>query len=698
MAANTAHPWVPMTGAKHPNVPAGVPAGHPAGVPAGHPAGVPAGHPGVPLQHGAPGMPPHTASPAVITLDDDRRRYETAESAARRAQDSFMKRISQAAGAPPGSHLSPHAGLAPGHTPPPAHGMRTTPKAAGAPHSNQAHLSPGLPKPHKADPGPPPPLTPLQASRPSPHHQAPPPQIPVSSHYGAVSGHGVAYKPYDFARRNLSPRSGTSPGVPVGHYSNPQQAYPTAYSAPPQSNRPKETASPQVLGMYAKSTTPTRPDSSPAAPNASATGNTVGPPPAHSGTGSSARIPSYLPPPPPALSYNAPSSVRQPLPAPTLSVNTSTPSNAPGGRLTPGGRPDMHPMVSGPHDEQPLDLGAPTKRKVSEIDEATPAKAVKLEPQENNGMLFKVSEPSVLVNSEASNITTVENMALKKEEPGPDIKTEPVTPMEATPAAPEPMRYVHKLKKAWIKAYTTDEPVAAVKKAPPTTAVASSAPGDYSAPSTPSNNRATPSPAPSNASDRSKHGTKKVNGHATPKMDESESSDSSSTHKAKSTKGRSAGSSIGRGGASARGNGRARAKASDNDLMSDSDDCSKDSDATTSSRRSTGGTANKSRRGRKPKRGGGGGGRGTPRGKDDDEREQVRESSGGRNGNGNPASKKEKENPFNNPPVNVLKKTGESFLQDSDCFKVAPKLAKCRECKWSQHNKNAGSSASIFCR
>jgi hypothetical protein len=29
---------------------------------------------------------------------------------------------------------------------------------------------------------------------------------------------------------------------------------------------------------------------------------------------------------------------------------------------------------------------------------------------------------------------------------------------------------------------------------------------------------------------------------------------------------------------------------------------------------------------------------------------------------------------------------------------VAPKLTKCRECKWSQHNKNAGSSASIFCR
>ena len=61
--------------------------------------------------------------------------------------------------------------------------------------------------------------------------------------------------------------------------------------------------------------------------------------------------------------------------------------------------------------------------------------------------------------------------------------------------------------------------------------------------------------------------------------------------------------------------------------------------------------------------------------------------------------KKEKENPFNNPPIGILKKTGESFLQDSDCFKVAPKLAKCRECKWSQHNKNAASSsASIFCR
>lgn len=53
--------------------------------------------------------------------------------------------------------------------------------------------------------------------------------------------------------------------------------------------------------------------------------------------------------------------------------------------------------------------------------------------------------------------------------------------------------------------------------------------------------------------------------------------------------------------------------------------------------------------------------------------------------------------PFRKPPVGQLKKTGESFLQDGPCFEVAPKLAKCRECRWTP-NQRSKNMPNIFCR
>ncbi|KAI5706583.1 hypothetical protein M8J75_009568 [Diaphorina citri] len=53
--------------------------------------------------------------------------------------------------------------------------------------------------------------------------------------------------------------------------------------------------------------------------------------------------------------------------------------------------------------------------------------------------------------------------------------------------------------------------------------------------------------------------------------------------------------------------------------------------------------------------------------------------------------------PFEKPPVSRLKKTGESWLQDGPCFEVAPKLSKCRECRWTQ-NQRSRNNANIFCR
>lgn len=53
--------------------------------------------------------------------------------------------------------------------------------------------------------------------------------------------------------------------------------------------------------------------------------------------------------------------------------------------------------------------------------------------------------------------------------------------------------------------------------------------------------------------------------------------------------------------------------------------------------------------------------------------------------------------PFRKPPVGQLKKTGESFLQDGPCFEVAPKLGKCRECRWTP-NQRTKNMPNIFCR
>ncbi len=57
-----------------------------------------------------------------------------------------------------------------------------------------------------------------------------------------------------------------------------------------------------------------------------------------------------------------------------------------------------------------------------------------------------------------------------------------------------------------------------------------------------------------------------------------------------------------------------------------------------------------------------------------------------------------KSDPFTKPSISQLKKSGDSFLQDASCFEVAPKLNKCRECRWSHAQRQKQSLANIFCR
>lgn len=52
---------------------------------------------------------------------------------------------------------------------------------------------------------------------------------------------------------------------------------------------------------------------------------------------------------------------------------------------------------------------------------------------------------------------------------------------------------------------------------------------------------------------------------------------------------------------------------------------------------------------------------------------------------------------YNKPPVSLLKKTGESFLQDDSCSEVTPKLMKCRECKMTPTQRSK-KLPNIFCR
>lgn len=62
------------------------------------------------------------------------------------------------------------------------------------------------------------------------------------------------------------------------------------------------------------------------------------------------------------------------------------------------------------------------------------------------------------------------------------------------------------------------------------------------------------------------------------------------------------------------------------------------------------------------------------------------------------AAVKNENDPFCKPPIAQLKKTGEPFLQDGPCFEVAPKLAKCRECRLTPSQRFKTVASNIFCR
>ena len=101
------------------------------------------------------------------------------------------------------------------------------------------------------------------------------------------------------------------------------------------------------------------------------------------------------------------------------------------------------------------------------------------------------------------------------------------------------------------------------------------------------------------------------------------------------------------------------------------------------------------KRGRRPK---------TSKGSDVGEEQQPRakkerrDDSTGGGGSGPGGGGSGKGDPFRKPSISQLKKTGESWLQDANCCEVAPKLAKCRECRMTPHQRSKNLYQNIFCR
>lgn len=243
-------------------------------------------------------------------------------------------------------------------------------------------------------------------------------------------------------------------------------------------------------------------------------------------------------------------------------------------------------------------------------------------------------------------------------------------------------KYVHKLKKAWIKEYM---PEAENTSKPPS----SSIPSTPSSTTSPQLTRATPSPEGSTKSCGSSKGgfpsavksaaeALKVNGHVgleeENEMDDF-SSDNDEKPVEKPKRGRPGPKPKGKPGPKPKQTPRKKTH-SESENNSDSE---KDSDSSKTSKKSE---VLGKKRGRKP---------GT-------KVKKVTEVEEPKNKKVKPEEGNNPSEPFAKPSVTQLKKTGDSFLQDASCFEVAPKLNKCRECRWSQAQRQKQSMANIFCR
>lgn len=591
---------------------------------------------------------------------------------------------------PPQSHLPP-SGSKP--QPPPA----SYATSAASIHYPVGHRGP---MGQQKDPGPPPTLLRTNGAPMASHHNMHAASAQMKQHPGNQDPkYPVGFKPYEIYPSRSSSTS-PSPGAHLSHGGRQHQQHPPpgnerhahsprfAGSAPPPpvaTQRPPLGGSPVPNQIYGKPVS-----------------LVVGPTPGPAAGVSVAQTP------PPAHGGSAPRPIVR---APEQPIRPTEEIPAP-------------IALTRQEFDQPLDLGLPAKRRAEDVDFATtlsPKKMLKIEP---NAQLFKVSEPSVLQPSEPSIITTVVNSALtsvaSSSNDKVDTQSETSTVKDEMDDSNE-CGYVHKLKKAWIKAYSSDP-----------TANPATPPSSASLQQTSSSARATPSPALSTKSTGSATsssrgtgrgstsrvgGSKPVNGHVTvipvkKEVDRLTSSSESEEDDDDSQNYRSPGST--RGAKTGRGRGRhlrqrvlntgkgravmsATASSGESPLEGDSD---RDSDISTATSRKSQREVNSSnalsrKRGRKPGRGKVSSVASSPsrvlNKKMKEDAASMSSSSASSEVSKRFGGKKKK------PSVAQLKKTGQSFLQDASCFEVAPKLAKCRECRWTQSQRNK-KMPNIFCR
>ncbi|BET01767.1 JmjC domain, hydroxylase [Nesidiocoris tenuis] len=406
---------------------------------------------------------------------------------------------------------------------------------------------------------------------------------------------------------------------------------------------------------------------------------------------------------------------------------------------------------SSPVQCQPLDLGvgiklepppsspSPPKRKAPDDEDEVDIKKIKIEsiktevvddedivdrpPSATN--LSRVSEASPLLATAATTITTVLNTSLHQQQVDsrpetPNSKptpppaavappSAPVTPSPAdleksnSPGPPRPQAYpVHKLKKAWLQRHSgedlTDINSSDIKGS-----------GSCVTLPMPLNVNATPTPKkePSGVVNSlhsigsmavnsikkpkvQRKNAKEQNGHVTSKAPENDDSSSSDPER-KATPQKRVPPKVKRkkGGRKPVPEEAKRKKPSvsstDSEKESGSDKESDTNSNSTESKKKEEKNASKEvkKRGRKPKT--------TPskNGNEEETRKKGKDD------------QQERSTPWMEaiarPSISQLKKTGESFLQDAACFEVAPKLAKCRECRWTPHQRNRN-TPNIFCR
>ena len=487
---------------------------------------------------------------------------------------------------------------------------------------------------------------------PSPQHRGPSPHLggPPAHHRGGPSPHHAHMNP----AKSLSPH-GSHHSPSAEHYA----AYPpTAPHSKVGHNYPPTQLSRPVAG-------------SPHLPTNYHLGPIVSPS-GQSDPGSKGG------PPPPAHSKISPSGQPPTQPSPWAASKPDHHSPRPSSATS------TPPIVNG--DLVPLDLGS-TKRKCEPSmapDANLPQKSARLETLSPAGQLHRVTEPSTLGSSviaaEATPITSVVNTAVVNSEViiYEQKKSEEVVEPEKKV---DEFKYVHKLKKAWI-----------MKAEAESTNVKTSS-SNSSSTTSPQLTRATPSPEGSTKSCSSSKGglpsavksaaeALKVNGHGG-EEEENDLDDFSSDNEEKPVekpkRGRPGPKPKGKPGPKPKQPARKKLP-SESDNNSESE---KDSDSSKTSKKSE--VVGGKKRGRKP---------GTKVKKNT----EVAEEPKNKKLKAEESSSSVPSEPFAKPSVSQLKKTGDSFLQDASCFEVAPKLNKCRECRWSQAQRQKQSMANIFCR